>query len=50
MASLDIKLKKINKIYREGEKIVGSVVVDGRGEVVHNGIQLVIDGMLPYLW
>ena len=44
MASLDIKLKRVNKIYREGEKIIGSVVVDGRGEVVHSGINLVIDG------
>lgn len=44
MATLDIKLKKVNKIYHEGEKIIGSVVVDGRGEVVHNGISLVIDG------
>lgn len=44
MASLDIKLKKINKIYQEGEKIVGCIVVDGRGEVAHNGISLVIEG------
>ena len=44
MTSLDIKLKKVNKIYCEGEKIVGTVVVDGRGEVVHNGISLFIDG------
>lgn len=44
MASIDIRLKKVNKIYHENEKISGTIVVDGRGEVVHNGITLIIEG------
>jgi len=44
MASMDIKLKKVNKVYREGEKISGTVIVIGRGEVVHSGISLSLEG------
>jgi len=44
MASLDIKLKKVNKIYHEDEKIVGTIAVIGKGEVVHNGIMLTVEG------
>lgn len=44
MATLDIKLKKVNKIYHENEKILGTIAVHGRGEVVHNGISLTIEG------
>jgi len=44
MASMDIKLKKVNKVYREGEKIAGTVIVIGRGEVVHSGISLSLEG------
>lgn len=46
MASLDIKLKKVNKVYREGEKIAGTVIVHGRGEVVHSGITLQLEGIV----
>eukprot|EP00794_Sanderia_malayensis_P010876 gene10875-12032_t len=44
MASLDIRLKKVNKVYREGEKIRGLVVVDSKNDVVHTGITLFVEG------
>jgi len=44
MASMDIKLKKVNKIYHEGEKLYGTIVVTGRGDVVHSGINLFVEG------
>ncbi|XP_064470449.1 vacuolar protein sorting-associated protein 26C-like [Ornithodoros turicata] len=44
MTTLDIRLKKVNKIYHEGEDVVGVVVVDSRSEVKHEGITLHLDG------
>jgi len=44
MTTVDIKLKKANKTYREGDHIVGLVVIQGKGDVVHNGITLFIEG------
>jgi len=42
--SLDIRLKRIDKIYRPGDKIVGVVVVITKGSITHNGITLELDG------
>ncbi|CAN7979458.1 unnamed protein product [Ixodes pacificus] len=44
MTTLDIRLKKINKIYHEGEDVVGVVVVESRSEVKHEGLTLSLDG------
>lgn len=44
MATLDIRLKKINKIYYEGEKICGLVVIQSKNDVTHTGVTLVVDG------
>ncbi|XP_055865749.1 vacuolar protein sorting-associated protein 26C-like [Biomphalaria glabrata] len=46
MANLDIRLKKINKIYKEGDVIAGVVVVQSKGELQHQGITLVMEGMV----
>lgn len=43
-AQLDIRLKKVNKIYHEGEYVSGVVVIDSKGEVKHEGIALSIEG------
>jgi len=42
--SLDIRLKRVDKIYRPGDKIVGVVVVSSKGSSSHNGITLVLVG------
>ncbi|XP_071807035.1 vacuolar protein sorting-associated protein 26C-like [Asterias amurensis] len=44
MAFLDIRLKKVNKIYHEGEVLAGLVVVQSKTDVQHQGITLVVDG------
>lgn len=44
MATLDVRLKRANKVYREGELIKGTVVVTSKGELSHNGISLTMDG------
>ncbi|XP_031554884.1 vacuolar protein sorting-associated protein 26C-like [Actinia tenebrosa] len=44
MASLDIRLKKINKIFNEGDVVKGVIVVQSKGELNHNGIMLFMDG------
>ncbi|GFO07993.1 Down syndrome critical region protein 3 homolog [Plakobranchus ocellatus] len=49
MASLDIRLKKINKIYKEGDVIAGVVVVQSKGELPHQGITLNMEGMVNLL-
>ncbi|CAG5131257.1 unnamed protein product [Candidula unifasciata] len=46
MAALDIRLKKVNKTYREGELLAGVVVVQSKGELQHQGISLLTEGMV----
>ena len=44
MATLEIKLKRANKVYREGEVIKGTLVVTSKGELSHTGISLSMEG------
>lgn len=44
MASLDIKLKKANKVYKEGDIVKGVVVVNSKGDLSHNGLALTMEG------
>ncbi|GFS43917.1 vacuolar protein sorting-associated protein 26C [Trichonephila inaurata madagascariensis] len=41
---LDIRLKRVNKIYHEEEIVIGYVVVESRSEVKHEGITLTMEG------
>ncbi|XP_072022181.1 vacuolar protein sorting-associated protein 26C-like [Amphiura filiformis] len=41
---LDIRLKKVNKIYNEGDTLAGVVVVASKSDVQHQGITLTVDG------
>ncbi|XP_018410652.1 PREDICTED: Down syndrome critical region protein 3 isoform X2 [Nanorana parkeri] len=41
---LDIKIKRANKIYREGEVLSGVVVVMSKDNVQHQGISLTMEG------
>jgi len=42
--SIDIKLKKVDRIYHPGDKVEGFIVVSTKGRMSHNGIKLVMDG------
>lgn len=42
--SLEIKLKKVDRIYREGDLISGIVVVTNKGGLSHNGVNLLMEG------
>jgi len=42
--SMDIRLKKVDRIYRPGEKVEGFVVINSKGKLAHNGIKLVMEG------
>ncbi|XP_035233625.1 vacuolar protein sorting-associated protein 26C-like [Stegodyphus dumicola] len=42
--SLDIRLKRVNKIYHEEEAIIGYVIIESRSEVKHEGITLSMEG------
>eukprot|EP01113_Clastostelium_recurvatum_P023752 TRINITY_DN2831_c0_g1_i3.p1 TRINITY_DN2831_c0_g1~~TRINITY_DN2831_c0_g1_i3.p1 ORF type:complete len:339 (+),score=54.32 TRINITY_DN2831_c0_g1_i3:31-1047(+) len=42
--SLDLKLKRADRIYRPGELVSGSVVVSSKGALSHTGITLVMEG------
>jgi len=44
MAAIDVRLKKISKIYHENETLSGVVVVTSKSDVTHQGITLAIDG------
>ena len=44
MASLDIKLKKASKVYKEGEVVKGVVAVSSKNELSHNGLSLTMEG------
>lgn len=42
--ALDIRLKKVSKIYHEGENVAGFVVIQSKNDVKHDGITLSIEG------
>jgi len=42
--SLDIRLKKVDRVYRPGDVVSGVVVVQSKGSLTHNGITLVMEG------
>lgn len=42
--SIDIKLKRVDRVFREGEKIQGAVVVTSKTDLAHSGISLVMEG------
>ncbi|XP_046400677.1 vacuolar protein sorting-associated protein 26C isoform X2 [Ischnura elegans] len=42
--NLDIKLKKANKVYHEGENIGGVVVISSPSDIKHDGISLTMEG------
>ncbi|XP_063712409.1 vacuolar protein sorting-associated protein 26C-like [Symsagittifera roscoffensis] len=41
---MEIKLKRVNKIYREGESLSGILVINSKTDLNHQGINLYIDG------
>ncbi|XP_064651224.1 vacuolar protein sorting-associated protein 26C-like [Lineus longissimus] len=42
--SLDLRLKKVNKIYHEGEVVAGVVVIQSKSDIQHQGVTLTMDG------
>lgn len=42
--SLEIRLKKASKVYKEGEVVKGVVAVISKGDLSHNGVSLTLDG------
>uniref|UniRef100_A0A1B6DYZ5 Vacuolar protein sorting-associated protein 26C n=1 Tax=Clastoptera arizonana TaxID=38151 RepID=A0A1B6DYZ5_9HEMI len=44
MASLNIVVKKVNKVYHEGENISGVIIISSPTELKHDGIILTIEG------
>ncbi|XP_049814297.1 vacuolar protein sorting-associated protein 26C isoform X2 [Schistocerca serialis cubense] len=42
--NLDIKLKKANKVYHEGEKITGVIFIQSTSDIKHDGITLAMEG------
>lgn len=46
MASLDIRLKKASKVYKEGEVIKGVLVVTSKGDLSHSGLTLTMEGIV----
>jgi len=46
MASIDVRLKRVDRIYRPGETVEGVVVVRSKGSLSHTGIQLFAEGVV----
>ncbi|XP_036755131.2 vacuolar protein sorting-associated protein 26C isoform X2 [Manis pentadactyla] len=42
--SLDIKIKRANKVYHAGEMVSGVVVISGKDSVQHQGVSLTVEG------
>ena len=47
MSSVDVKLGRYERIYREGEIVTGVVVVNSSSGISHSGIELVVNGAAP---
>ncbi|KAI4470875.1 vacuolar protein sorting 26 related [Holotrichia oblita] len=43
-ASVEIKLKKVDKVYHEGEKVSGLLVISSNSDLKHDGITLIMEG------
>lgn len=43
-ATLDIRLKRVNKIYHDEECVAGYIIVESKSEVKHEGITLSMEG------
>jgi hypothetical protein len=46
MVGLDIRLKKVDRVYVPGEMLSGVIVIDTDSSVSHNGIQINILGVV----
>ncbi|XP_039263943.2 vacuolar protein sorting-associated protein 26C-like [Styela clava] len=44
-ASLDIKLKRLSKIYHQGETVSGVVIVQSKDSLPHQGIMMFVEGV-----
>jgi len=44
MATIEITLDRIDRIYRFGDKVTGAIVVTSQGGIRHNGIKLLVEG------
>ncbi|XP_037278697.1 vacuolar protein sorting-associated protein 26C isoform X2 [Rhipicephalus microplus] len=44
MTTLDIRLKKVNKVYHEGETVAGVIIVESKTETKHEGLTLWLEG------
>ncbi|GLG95709.1 Putative down syndrome critical region protein 3 [Gryllus bimaculatus] len=42
--NLDIKVKRANKVYHEGEKITGLILIQSPSDIKHDGISLTMEG------
>ncbi|XP_042900290.1 vacuolar protein sorting-associated protein 26C isoform X2 [Parasteatoda tepidariorum] len=42
--TLDIRLKRVNKIYHDEEAIIGYVIIESRNELKHEGLTLSMEG------
>ncbi|XP_043087707.1 vacuolar protein sorting-associated protein 26C isoform X2 [Puntigrus tetrazona] len=44
--SLDIRLKRANKVYHEGERVTGVLLVSCRDALQHQGVSLALEGLV----
>lgn len=44
MASVDIRLSRVDRVYKPGDIISGAVVVQSKGSMSHNGVSLHLEG------
>uniref|UniRef100_A0A8C2C5I8 VPS26 endosomal protein sorting factor C n=2 Tax=Cyprinus carpio TaxID=7962 RepID=A0A8C2C5I8_CYPCA len=44
--SLDIRLKRANKVYHEGERVSGVLLVNSRDALQHQGVSLSLEGLV----
>ncbi len=44
--SLDIKLKKASKVYKDGDVVKGVLEVTSKGDLSHNGVTLTMEGVV----
>jgi len=44
MATLDVKLSSLTKVYHEGDTIKGSVILNSKSSIAHQGVFLTLEG------
>ena len=46
MSSVEVKLKRADRVYHPGEPVTGCIVINSKDKFAHNGISMAVEGVV----